>query len=352
MPNVIHPQASELSTDLDRAIPLTAGTRHAIRVLITRLPPSLGPLLDRQHNVISRGQLLAAYVDDGTIYRKVRAGRWQRLLPGIFLVTMGSPATEQRRVAAALFTGEQAQLTGLTVLHWYGFRSAPATDRVHVLVPHDVHRRSAGFVVVQRALSLDEKARDAELYQVTSPARAVVDACRTLADLRDVRAIVAEAVQANHASAQAIDAELRRAARSRTGLARRALTEVAAGVRSAPEAELRDVTSRSKVLPPILWNPTLTTLDGRPLPTPDGWIDDVGLALQVDSTEYHSRGEGWTNTLDRHNALARHDVQVLHITPTEIRTLPRRVLATIEQAYLSRVASGVRARVIATPVQT
>lgn len=318
-------------------------------MLITRLPPSLGPLLDKQHDVVSRRQLLATGVDDGTTYRRVRAGLWQRLLPGIFLVTPGSPGTEQRRVAAALFSGRTAQLTGLSVLHWYGFRSAPATDRVHVLVPHEAHRRSAGFVVVQRALSLDAQARDAGLYWVTSPARAVVDACRALAQLKDVRAIVAEAVQADHTSAKAIDAELRRAARSRTGLARRALSEVLAGIRSAPEAELRDLTLQSKVLPPILWNPSLSTLDGQRLPTPDGWIDDVGVALQVDSAEYHAGGDGWTNTLDRHNALAKHDVQVLHITPTEIRTVPRKVLATIEQAYRSRLSSGVRARVVAIP---
>jgi hypothetical protein len=199
-------------------------------VLITRLPTSLGPLLDRQHHVVSRSQLLAAGVDDGTTYRRVRAGHWQRLLPGVFLLTPGSPGIEQRRVAAALFAGEPAQLTGLAVLHWYGFRSAPATDRVHVLVPHDVHRRSTGFVVVQRALSLDARARPAGPYWVTSPARAVVDACRSLTQLRDIRAIVAEAVQANHASPHAIEAELRRAGRSRTSLTRQALAEVLAGV--------------------------------------------------------------------------------------------------------------------------
>jgi hypothetical protein len=311
----------------------------------------LAAVLDRQHDVASRSQLRAAQIDDGTIYRKVRAGQWQRLLPGVFLVTPRPPGTEQRRVAAALFAGENAQLTGLTVLHWYGFRSAPATDRVHVLVPHTTHRRSAGFVVVQRALSLDPLARYTGLYHVTSVARAVVDACRALSELKDVRAIVSEAVQANRTSAKAIDAELRRAARSRTGLARRALTEVQAGIRSAPEAELRELTMRSKILPQILWNPRLTTLDGKPLPTPDGWIDEVGVALQVDSAEYHARGDDWTTTLDRHNA-ARYDVQVIHITPKEIRTLPGKALATIEQTYRSRVTAGARARVIATPVRT
>jgi hypothetical protein len=316
-------------------------------VLLTRLPPTLGTLLDRQHQVISRRQLLTAGVDDVTTYRKIRSGQWRKLLPGVVLVVADSLGTEQKRVAAGLYGGEQSQITGLGALHWYGFRQAPVTDKIHLLVPHATRRRSAGFVVVQRTLALDRAERDADLYRLVSPARAVVDACRSLTELRDVRAIVAEAVQARHTSALTIDEEIRRAARSRTGLARQALTEVIAGVRSAPEAELRDITGRSSLLPEILWNPTLTTLDGRPLPTPDGWIDDVGIALEVDSAEYHSKDEGWTTTLDRHNSLARYDVQVLHLTPSQIRAAPRAVLATIEETYRSRVADGARAKVLA-----
>lgn len=312
---------------------------------VTDFRSILGATLDRQQNVISRRQLLLAGVDDMTIYRNIRNGIWQRLLPGIYLLDHGSGGTEHRRIAASLYVEEPGQLTGLTVLHWYGFRSAHATDKVHVLVPHACRRRSTGFVVVQRALALDEAYRDAGLYRVTSPARAVVDACRSLTQIRDVRAIVTEAVQAGHTSPQDIDRELRRAVRSRTGLARRALAEVINGVRSGPEAELRELTMHSSVLPEILWNPTLTTLDGKPLPTPDGWIDEVGVALEVDSSTYHSRDEGWTATLERHNALAALDVQVLHFTPSEIRASPGLVRHRIEQAYRSRLASGARARV-------
>ncbi|HEX5997585.1 MAG TPA: hypothetical protein VFY84_20805 [Jiangellales bacterium] len=321
---------------------------HAVEVLVTNLPPDVGALLTRQHQVIARRQLIAAHVDDATIYRKVRSGQWRLLIPGVILTTAGSPGTEQRRVAAAVYAGEQAQITGLGALHWYGFRHAPATEMVHVLVPHATRRRSAGFVVVQRALQLDPAARDSGPYRVVSAARAVVDACRLLTQLRDVRAIVAEAVQSRHTTPAAIDQEIRRAGRSRTGLARRALSEVVEGVRSAPEAELRDITQQSKILPTVLWNPTLRTLTGERLPTPDGWIDDAGIALEVDSAEHHAEGEGWTTTLDRHNALAEHDVQVLHITPAEIRTLPRKVLARIEQTYRSRLATGARARVVAS----
>jgi hypothetical protein len=109
----------------------------------------------------------------------------------------GTLSLDQRRIAAALFADEGAQLTGAATLFWYGFKSPLATDRIHILVPHHMRRRSSGFVVVQRTLSLDHAARDVGLFTITSPARAVVDACRLMSDLQGVRAIVAEAVQAS-----------------------------------------------------------------------------------------------------------------------------------------------------------
>src|SRR5258705_3776572 len=263
---------SRLSTDLAPVASWAGPRGHAAQVLLTHLRPALGPILDRQLNVVSRGQLLTAGVNDMAMSRRVRAGTWQRLLPGIDLLVPAAVGTEQRRIAAALYAGPADQLTGVNALHWYGFRYAPITDKIHVLVPHAMRCRSSAFVVMQRTMAMDQNERHAELYRLASPARAVVDTCRALTELRDVRAIVTEAVHRGHASPQALDAEIRRAARSRTALARLALTEIFAGIRSAPEAELRELTGRSSVLPLILWNTQLTTLDGRPLPTPDGWM--------------------------------------------------------------------------------
>jgi hypothetical protein len=307
-------------------------------VLRTSQRDSLASLLDRQQDLATRGQLLGAGITDMTVYRNIRNGKWQRILPGIYRLG-GSPLTEEaRRIAAALFAGPDAQLTGLMALHWHGFRHAPSTEKVHVLVPHRVHRKSSGFVVVQRTLALDEDARQTDLYVVTSPSRAVVDACRFLTDITAIRAVVAEAVHRSFTTAHSLDAEIRRAARSRTSLVRRALTEVIDGVRSAPEAELRTLTLSSRILPTILWNPVLSTLDGTPLPTPDGWLPDVGIALEVDSQEHHSSPDDWRRTLSRHNVLSQYGIIVLHFTPAEIRREPKRVLRVIEQAYHARLA--------------
>ena len=167
-----------------------------------------------------------------------------------------------------------------------------------------------------------------------------------MSDIQPVRAVMAEAIQRPFASLNVLNDEVRRAGRSRTALARRAFKELVDGVRSSPEAELRELAATSKVLPPILWNPALVATDGTPLPTPDGWIAEAGLALEVDSRAHHSSPDDWARTLRRHNTLSRYGAVVLHFTPREIRTEPARVLRVMEHTYVSRIASPVTVNVL------
>jgi hypothetical protein len=183
---------------------------------------------------------------------------------------------------------------------------------------------------------LDAKARRTTLYPVCSPARAVVDAARNLRHLRPVRAIVAEAVQRGFTDLTRLEEEIRRARRSRTALIRKAFSEIVQGTRSAPEAELRACLTGSRLLPEIRWNPRLRTDDGRPLPTPDGYLADAAVALEVDSQEYHFSPDDWARTLDRHNELSRYGILILHFTPAQIRRDPRRIRRMVEDAYESR----------------
>jgi hypothetical protein len=296
----------------------------------------LDTLLAAQNDVVSRAQLLVRGIDDFTMSRRVRTGKWQRAAPGVYALVSTTLTTEQRRIAAALYAGADAQLTGPSALHWYGFRSVPATDRVHVLVPHATRRRSAGVAVVQRTRELDPYPRDAGLYRVTSPARAVVDASRTNSNVDAVRAILAEAVRSGITDLGRIEDEVRRAKRSRTGIANRVLSELVDGIRSAPEARLRDLTLTSTVLPLVLWNPTLATEDGVRLPSPDGYLPDLGIALEVDSREHHMSSEDFQRTLVRGNMLSQYGVLVLHFTPAEILREPARVLRMIEATYAER----------------
>ncbi|MFG2064611.1 hypothetical protein ACGFIK_24690 [Micromonospora sp. NPDC048871] len=308
-------------------------------------PPEFSELAERQQQIVSRTQLLSFGFDDMYLYRQTRRALWQRVLPATYALVTGTLTDEQRRISAALYAGAQAQLTGLAALTWYGFRQSPRSDDVHLIVPHHARRASAGYAVISRTLALDVRARTTPLYAVCSPARAVVDAARDLRQLRPVRAIVAEAVQRGYADLTTLDEEIARARRSRTALIRKAFAEVTAGIRSAPEAELRQCLADSSVLSEIHWNPRLLDLNGALLPTPDGYLADAAVALEVDSQEYHFRPADWTRTLDRHNELSRLGVLVLHFTPAQIRREPRRVRRTVEDAYDSRRGFGATVRV-------
>ncbi|GAA4713378.1 type IV toxin-antitoxin system AbiEi family antitoxin domain-containing protein [Phytohabitans rumicis] len=306
----------------------------------------LAATAERQHQIVTRAQLIRAGVDDMAMCRRAKKGQYQRVLPAVYSLVTGTLTVEQRRIAAALYAGPDAQITGLAALEWYGFRYAPRTEKVQLIVPHHARRRSVGHAVIQRALTLDERPRHTEVYTVCSPARAVVDACRELRDLRTVRAIVAESIQRNYTSLKALDEEVRRARRSRTALVRRALKEVIEGIRSAAEADLRDCLSTSRILPEILWNPSLRTADGTALPTPDAWIAEASLAVEVDSREFHFAPEDWRRSLDRHNVLGRYGILVLHFTPAEIRQDPARVRRIVEDAYRARRGTAASCEVL------
>ncbi|MER7165240.1 hypothetical protein ABT336_04065 [Micromonospora sp. NPDC000207] len=313
-------------------------------------PAELEPTAQAQQQVVTRAQLLNIGCTDMYLYRQARRGRWQRVLPATYALFSGVLTEEQRRISAALYAGGQAQLTGLAALRWYGFRYGPRTEAVHLVVPHHVRRRSAAYAQVSRTLTPDERARHPGLYPVCSPARAVVDAARGLREIRPVRAIVAEAVQRGYADLTGLDEEIRRARRSRTALVRKAFTEVLAGTRSAPEAELRECLAASGILPDILWNPRLSTWTGDSLPTPDGYLADAAIALEVDSQEYHFSPDDWARTLRRHNEMSRHGLMILHFTPAQIRREPGRVRRTVEETYESRRGVGATVRVRAEPL--
>lgn len=304
------------------------------------LVESLDRTIDRQQGIATRAQLLLAGVDDMTMYRRTRRRDWQRPLPAIYVLGPDGISIEQRRIAASLYAGPTAQMTGLAALAWYGFRSVPTTDRIHLLVPHETRRRSVSFAQVQRTQDLDQSARAAELYTLVSPPRAVIDACRASHDLAMVRAVMTEAVTSRGVEIGALDGEIRRAQRSRTALARRVLGEIIAGIKSEPEADLRALIGTSKIIPMMLWNPRLMTMGGERLPTPDAYIPDAGIALEVDSREYHSGHADWARTLSRHNMLSELGVLVLHYTPREIRSERARVLRSIERSYEVRMASA------------
>jgi hypothetical protein len=110
------------------------------------------------------------------------------------------------------------------------------------------------------------------------------------------------------------------------------------------------VLARSRVLPEVWPNVDLVAADGTSLPRPDGWLDDVALAIQVHSRRCHGEDDdAWDRTVAADGIFAEHGIAVVGLTPNLIRRDPDRVVQRVERVYVAAL-SRPRPQVIARPL--
>src|SRR5436190_641165 len=115
--------------------------------------------------------------------------------------------------------------------------------------------------------------------------RAVADTVRQLTELRDVRAVVADAVQLGRCTVSQLAEELRDGPMRGSAMFRSVLAEVAGGIRSTAEGDLGELIRIAR-LPMPMFNPSLYAGDIF-LGKPDAWRPDAGVAGEVDSRAWH-----------------------------------------------------------------
>jgi hypothetical protein len=274
----------------------------------------LADILRRQHHVIGRDQALACGLSRAAVDYRIRiGGPWRRLLPGVYLAQTGAVSEDQREMAALLHAGPRSALTGLAAVRHYGFQVS-AANPIDVVVPVDVRRQSTAFVRVQRSLRMPQEVCTAGEIRFVTPPRAVADAARSLGTAREVRGLIAQAVQQQRCSIQTLDRELEQGPTRGSALLRAALEEVRDGIRSVPEGDLRVLLRRERV-PMPMFNARLYDEEKTLIAVADAWWEDAGVAAEVDSREYHYSVEDWQRTMRRHDRLVARGVLVLHFTP-------------------------------------
>jgi hypothetical protein len=292
---------------------------------------ALDRLLIRQLDVISRRQALAAGVTDNALRHRLRlGGPWRGLLPGVYMAATGAPTTLQQEMAALLYAGPGSVITGSAALRSHHIRTE-LTEFVDVLVPSTRQRRDTNFVRLHRTSRMPGRIWEAGPVRYVPASRAVADAVRRMTSLRDVRAVVADAVQRDKCAISHLAAELSQGPAKGSMLFREALADVASGIRSAAEGDLRDLLARSG-LPMPLFNPSLHDEHGNFVARPDAWWPELGIAVEVDSKQWHTSPEDHAKTLARGRRMARYQIVVLRFTPRQIRTQPKEVLADLRAA--------------------
>jgi hypothetical protein len=281
-----------------------------------------------QYGVVSRGQLVECGMNDIVLRHLLRKqGGWQIMLPGIYLTMRGEATIDQRDMAALLYAGRGSVITGSAAVWRHGLPCGDL-DAVDVLIPADAHRKSTGFVRIQRTTRMPATHRTEGKIRFAYLPRAVGDAARGMRDFRDVQALVCATVQRTRVTVPHLITELNDGPAAGTRLFRAALAEVSEGVRSNAEADLKKLIDRSDIEKPI-YNPKLYLPDGTPLCSPDLWWERHGVVGEVDSLAFHFKAKDYENTTKRHNRIERAGVHLLHWLPSTIKNEPNAVLRDI-----------------------
>jgi hypothetical protein len=291
--------------------------------------------------VITVAHLESLGVPQRTSYRRCLPGQpWQRLLPGVVLLRTGVPTRRQLVEGALLYGGDQAAITGLESCRRQGLsRPARPGEPIHLLLPAHLKALSSGYVLVERTTRMPAPV-PIDGLQLAPVVRSVLDECRRLTERAPIRALLAEVVQQLKIDPADLSTELANGSTRGSALPREVLREIAHGARSAAEAEAVALVRRTG-LPGPVWNFELHDERGRYVATPDAWWDDVALAWEIDSYEFHFGQPGYATTLARNNRYAAAGVAVVQTLPSRLRTEPAAVVAELVSAYR---AAAVRPR--------
>ena len=286
-----------------------------------------------RRGVITVAQLEDLGVPSRTSYRRCRPGRpWQRLLPGVVLLRTGTPTRRQLLEGALLYGGGEAVVTGLESCRRQGLkRTARPGEPVHLLLPAHLKTTSSGYVLVERTTRMPTPI-EVDKLPLAPVVRAVLDECRRLTERAPIRALLAEVVQQLKTDPADLSTELEKGSDRGSALPREVLREIGRGARSPAEAEAMAVWRRTG-LPEPIWNFQVCDERGRYIATPDAWCDEVALAWEIDSYEFHFGQPGYAATLERNNRYAAAGVAVVQTVPSRLRSEPRAVAGELVLAY-------------------
>ncbi|NCL72738.1 hypothetical protein [Rhodococcus sp. YH1] len=284
------------------------------------------------NGVIRTATLLRHGVAGGTIAGRCRkGGPWQRVLPGVVALHNGSLSVLQRNTAALLYGGDSALISGHAALGIHGYTNSATKSEVLLLIPHTQHRRNFSFVAVERSWRIPEPIIKGTL-RIAPVDRCLLDAARRMSQLDPCRALLASGIQRGDVTVDDLAHELRAGSRRGSAVPRTVVRELSHDAHSVAEIAAQKLYATSG-LPPMAHNVDVETDDGTWIARPDGWLDSVAVAWEIDSLKYHFSPKAHETTLVRRAAMQRNGIIVVSHLPRQIRDDPATVLADLEAAY-------------------
>ena len=261
--------------------------------------------------------------------------------PRVFVNHRGPIDQATQLVAAGLWAGQAATLTGLAALelHRVFMMERPPTWRFLVPAPH--WQRASGIAVLAKTERLPASTV-INGVPVAVPERALADAGR-FAELPpgQLRLLAISVLQRRLTSPERLEYELSAGRRNGTKAVREGCRIFRTGPWSMPEAWLKRVVAEHGRLPAMLCNPRLVSSDGQFIGVPDGYFPSVGVAVQVHSRTFHTGVDEngvdlWERTVEHDSDFGAYGIVVLGVTPSTLWQAPGRFLGRLERAVAAQ----------------
>jgi very-short-patch-repair endonuclease len=276
----------------------------------------LAKLAQRQHGVVSRGQLMRLGVGRAQVRRRLESGRLHKLHRGVYAVGHRPQHREAAWLAAVLACGEGAVLSHQSAAVLWRM-----TDREGGM-PHVTARgrRRCPHIVVHEGQLARPDVTTRFGIPVTSPARTLVDLAHAL-DADEFDRVVREAQYRNLFHVPALRDALERRPASRV---RRRLDDIAP-TQSTMEDRMLRICRRYRLPQPRTqqWN------SGRRI---DFLWPEHRVAVEADSWEGHGTPWAFQADRDQSNALQLAGYVILRFTHADITRRPAHVARQIRTA--------------------
>lgn len=289
-----------------------------------------------QHGLATYRQLRDAGWTDAQI-RHLRETRWQCPFPSVVASHRGPLDAETLTTAAALWAGPKAVLTGMAALREFRLGRVGQHTR-YFLVPASARARRSRTARTVRTCRDVEVARRSGVLCVTTAARALADAATyERVGATDLEAIAIAALQRGLSQPEELERELWQRPQKLVAPVRKGLDAFRGGAWSRPEGVLREIFEAETGLPELLTNVGLEKVpEGRFVGCPDGYLPELGVAIQVHSREHHEGfddegNDKWARTVEKDSDYVAVGVRVLGVAPWTLYAQPRRFVRRVLQ---------------------
>lgn len=293
------------------------------------------PDLPGQRGLATVRQLLAAGWSTSAL-RHARRTTWQEPMPRVVAPHRGPVDRPTRLVAAGLWAGDRAVLSGGAALLCHGL-TVRRGDRTTFVIPESSRAREHRAVRCIRSLRDVEVAGRLGAVRYVGAGRALADAAVYEVHAReDLEQLAIHVLQRGLATPEGLEQELWERPRARVAPLWKGLEAFVGGAWSRPEAVLRRVVEGAGGFPQLLTNCVLETSGGVVVGTPDGYFEDAGVAVQVHSRTYHQGiddqgGDRWAATVEKDSDYVAAGVRVVGVAPWTLYSRPARFLSRLRK---------------------